>query len=559
MELGQLPQSPTGEAAKTLGAYYTDAAVARFLVRWALRSPHETLADPAFGGGVFLAAASERLRQLGGDVDRQIFGVELDEEVHERTATALEAHFSINPARLFCEDFFDLSPPDMPVNIVVGNPPFIRYQRFGGAGREKALRRALKQGVRLSKLAGSWAAFVVYATAFLKPGGRLGMVIPAELGHAAYARPVLEYLAGSFKQVSLITFRDKLFPHLSQDTLLLLAEGRGEHSKSTAVFSLLDLQSTADLERLQLPHRGTEWLETPALTSGRERLPLYWIPRAARELYQSLREAPQTFRLGGVADVGIGYVTGHNNFFHLSPEEARHWNIPLEFLRPAVRRGRAFTGLRFTRADWERALQKGEAGFLLHLPPDAILPSSVRAYLERGQATGVPQAYKCRARRPWYSVPHVHQPDGFLTYMSGSMPHLVTNEAGAVAPNSLHLVRLKAPGVLSKKALSALWQTSLTRLSAELEGHAMGGGMLKMEPGEAERVVLARLTDAPGLEALADELDVLLKKGRAEQAQILADQIILRGGLGLAEKEIATLSQASQYLSRRRQRRLAGL
>jgi hypothetical protein len=137
------------------------------------------------------------------------------------------------------------------------------------------------------------------------------------------------------------------------------------------------------------------------------------------------------------------------------------------------------------------------------------------------------------------------------------MPHLVTNEAGAVAPNSLHLVRLTAPG-WSAKALAALWQTSLTRLSVELEGHAMGGGMLKIEPGEAERIVLAKPADTTELEALADELDILIKKGRAEQAQTLADQVILREGLGLTKKEIAALSQAGQYLRLRRQRKLAG-
>jgi hypothetical protein len=38
--------------------------------------------------------------------------------------------------------------------------------------------------------------------------------------------------------------------------------------------------------------------------------------------------------------------------------------------------------------------------------------------------------------------------------------------------------------------LAALWQTSMTRLSVEIEGHALGGGMLKLEPGEAAKVIL---------------------------------------------------------------------
>ncbi|MBO1437357.1 N-6 DNA methylase [Meiothermus sp. CFH 77666] len=559
MKLALLPDNPRGEAAKAMGAYYTDAAVALFLVRWALRAPHETAADPAFGGGVFLAAASEHLQRLGGHPGQQIYGVEIDPAVRRRTAAVLEAHFSIPAQHLFCADFFELKPPDLRVDCMLGNPPFIRYQRFSGTAREKALRRAAEQGVELSKLAGSWAAFVVHAAAFLKPGGRLGMVVPAELGHAAYARPVLEYLAEFFKQVSLITFREKLFPHLSQDVLLLLAEGWQERAESVDHVALLDLQSAADLETLQLPYASKAALEVFSLISGRERLPLYWIPPAARELYRGLRDAPQTFRLGQLADVGIGYVTGNNDFFHLSPAQAEQWNIPQAFLKPAVRRGGALRGLRFTKADWSRAVQIGEAGFLLHIPPEAELPPGVRLYLQQGQINRVHQAYKCRVRQPWYSVPHVHRPDAFLTYMSGHTPHLVANEAGAVAPNSLHILRLKATAPLSAKALAALWQTSLTRLSVELEGHAMGGGMLKLEPGEAARAVLASPTDISGLEALADELDSLLKKGRAEQAQALADQVILLEGLGLTQQEVTSLSGASQYLRLRRQRKLAGL
>lgn len=38
------------------------------------------------------------------------------------------------------------------------------------------------------------------------------MVIPMEIGHAAYAVPVLQHLATSFREVTFLTFRKKLFP-----------------------------------------------------------------------------------------------------------------------------------------------------------------------------------------------------------------------------------------------------------------------------------------------------------------------------------------------------------
>ena len=63
---------------KSRGAYYTDRAVADFLVRWAVRGPADTVLDPSFGGGVFLRSAAERVEGLGGHPARQVFGVELD-------------------------------------------------------------------------------------------------------------------------------------------------------------------------------------------------------------------------------------------------------------------------------------------------------------------------------------------------------------------------------------------------------------------------------------------------------------------------------------------------
>ncbi len=54
------------------------------------------------------------------------------------------------------------------------------YDRLVEA-RSKALRAALAQGVRLTGLSSSWAAFTIHSAQFLKPTGRLALVLPAEL------------------------------------------------------------------------------------------------------------------------------------------------------------------------------------------------------------------------------------------------------------------------------------------------------------------------------------------------------------------------------------------
>lgn len=136
---------------------------------------------------------------------------------------------------------------------------------------------------------------------------------------------------------------------------------------------------------------------------------------------------------------------------------------------------------------------------LLRLPKSGTLDRSVRRYLDSEAGQQARQAYKCRVRDPWYSVPDVHVPDFILSYMSGVEPSLVRNEAGCACTNSVHSVRLRKG---AGDFLTA-WRSPFARLSCEIEGHPLGGGMLKLEPREASRIALP---SASTLGRIDDEL-----------------------------------------------------
>ena len=382
------------------------------------------------------------------------------------------------------------------------------------------------------------------------------MVIPFEIGHASYAGPVLRHLDRTFESVTFLTFRKKLFPDLSQDTLLLLAEGKA--SGPTGQFYIRDLAHAGALMEIEANDRrpigGVRRLDRERVASGRQRLIEYLLPRKARELYAEMRNRDHTAALGDLADVGIGYVTGANDFFHVDPQFAANQGIPHENLRACVRRGRALAGLRFTDTDWNESLRHGDAGYLLYLPGTGRLPSTVARYIADGESKGIHKTFKCRTRSPWYRVPHVYMPDAFLTYMSGDWPRLVANDARVVAPNTLHILRLRGNSGVTSGMLPVLWQTSLTRLSVEIEGHALGGGMLKLEPTEAERVLVPITSKRDDLEDLAVELDRIARSGRDEACEERADRQLLRRGLGLSAADVRLLRESALLL---RQRRMA--
>ena len=532
---------------KRLGAYYTDSQVADFLTRWAIRDADETSADPSFGGGVFLRAAAKRVIALGGDPRRSISGVEMDEGVYAPIARKLSGEFGIPADRLLCDDFFALPPGALAVDSIVGNPPFIRFHSFAGETRRRASARSRAQGVELSGTCSSWVPFLVHAAGMLNAGGRLAMVVPAEIGYAEYARPVVRFLCERFGAVTLITFENSLFPHLSEDTYLLLAEGYGQGSSES--LRIEDYPDIGIVLRGQVA--AAVAIDPEALIARSQRFAESFLPETARYAYGRLASDSQAGRLGSYAAIGIGYVSGANGFFHLSEKQAQTRGIERDRLKRSLLNGRSLANGIVGEHDWEATEQEGAAGLLLHIERSGQLSDAVSEYLEVGVAADVPKGYKCRMRTPWYVVPGVHTPDAFLTSMSGRRPRFSVNEGGFVAPNTLHTVRIKPGSTFDARDLLVWWHSAPARLGVELEGHALGGGMLKIEPREAGRLVIPR--GLAGIGNWAEELDRLLRAGRGQEADRLADRVV-SSAAGIDVNDMRSMSEGADMLRRRRTR-----
>jgi len=452
-------------ARKRRGAFYTPEDAAASLVRWAVHQNSDRMLDPSCGDGRFL-----RLHPNST-------GVESDRP------SAAEAQARAPHATIHADDFFRwASETRQRFECAAGNPPFIRYQTFCGDTRERALKYCAARGVSISALTSSWAPFLVAAASLLKPGGRMAFVVPAEIGHASYAKPLVEFLLRSFSSIDIVAVKEKIFPDLSEDVWLLYTEGYGGQCNSIHL-SLLERFSF----RERPPRRGT-MVSAEEWRSWNGRLRPFLVSADVRDRYQSVAQDQKARRLGDLARVGIGYVTGANEFFHLRPSAARTLRIPSQFLRAAVRNGRALGGVPVTESKVQEWIEEDQPVLLLKLEPSSALPSAVRRYLDSEAGLDARQTYKCRNRDPWYAVPDVHVPDAFLTYMSGSGPSLVANPAKCVGTNSVHTVRLK--NGIGVSDLVRLWNSALRELSCEFEGHPLGGGMLKIEPREASRIVV---------------------------------------------------------------------
>ena len=449
---------------KQAGAYYTPDRVVSSLVRWAVRDKDDRLLDPSCGDGRFIAS---HVNSVGVEQDTEAATV-----ARERAPRGI-VHEG---------DFFAWAPHTHErFECAAGNPPFIRYQTFKGEVRKRALQLCAGLGAKFSGLTASWAPFLVATASLLKPGGRMAFVVPAAIGHAPYAAPLLDYLVEHFGDIRITAIRSKLFPELSEDCWLLHAGGFGGRTAQLHLAVLDHFKpSVAPCETVAIPVR--EWRE-----SWNRRLRAYLLPGHVRELYRATASDGGSLRFGDMASIGIGYVSGANDFFHLRPSETEAWKIPDRLLHPTVRNSRVLPAGELTAETIDEWRRCDAPMMLLRIPKDAALPLSVSRYLNTDRGRQVRGAYKCRMRTPWYSVPDVRVPEFFLNYMSGRMPSLVRNSAAATCTNAVHGVRVR-----DKKAVRRIvdgWNTPFVRLSCELEGHPLGGGVLKLEPREARRIV----------------------------------------------------------------------
>jgi methylase of polypeptide subunit release factors len=529
------------EDKKRLGAFYTEDAVAAFLVQWGLSKSTGSVMDPSCGDGRFLVQAA----RLGAT---RVVGCDADSSAVKATRENLASEEC--EAEVVESDFFRQEPTSLgSVDLVVGNPPFIRYQRFNGESRELAQASARRLGVHLNGLAASWAPFLIHSLRFLRPEGAMAMVVPAEIVQTTYGLPVLRGLLAHFERVRLIAFDRNIFDEAQEETFLLLAERCGRHTSEIEIVHLtnsseLDGLTDQRMEQLvttaQVPAEGPFSFGYTLLTDS-----------VRAEWDEFIGRGPVT-PLERIATVTNGYVSGANAFFHRTTEEALAVGIPAEWLRVSAKGSRSLIGLSFTETDVGLLESKGEAHHLV--VPQENDADALTRFTSEGESSGIDARFKCRTRSPWWKVPGLHVPHAFFPYMIASTPHASLNECGAVYTNTLHGIRF-VDGIDPRLAVLALLTTPAL-LSMELVGRSYGGGVLKLEPSELRRVTvpLPDVPEASVARAFA-QADSLVRSGRYQAAVESADALLLEE-TGICEtKTLLALQGARDYLVSRRMTR----
>lgn len=536
------------ERRKARGAFFTPPEICRFIADWAVRGLGDRVLEPSCGDAAFLLAAGRKLAHLAPSLRHgaRLSGVELHGDSARRARDRLAA--AGFDATVENADFFTLE-PRAHFDVVLGNPPYVRYQDFSGDARVRGLRAALQAGVALSGLVSSWAPFTVHAAQFLRVGGRLGMVLPAELMTVNYAAAVRRFLLERFSEVTLITFNERVFPGVMEEIVVVLADGfdcgHSGHLSVVQARNVADLDSPLTTKWTPL-EPGDKW--TPGLVSGN-----------ALATYQAVASGNAFATLDTWGDTTLGMVTGRNSYFALSESGvAAHRLEASDVVRVSPPGSRHLRDLELHADRWDELRRAGQPVYLFR--PAGAPSTAAQRYIAAGEARGIHEAYKCRVRRPWWRVPDLRPADLLLTCMNAGSPQLCTNSARIHHLNSVHGVYLRehlsdrGRAVLPVAALN-----SMTLLGAETVGRAYGGGILKIEPKEADRLPVPSpeiLDEAAGdLLGVRDTVAGYLRTNQLHDAVALVDDVLMVRRVGLSPVDVSVLRAALESLRARRRAR----
>ena len=525
---------------KMRGGYYTPPLITKYITRWAISNGTETVLEPSCGAGNFIYAISQRMDELGISAKEKlnkILGIELyDGEAEKARAYG---------ATIETSDFFGYYKDNIrgkkTFDVVLGNPPFIRYQNFEEKYRNLAFELSEEIGIKLNRLTNIWIPFLILSTECLKENGKLGMVIPAELFQVDYAAATRKYLTEKFEHLTIITFKKLLFEGTQEEVVILL----GEKKSNKKGIEVVELEDASELISKKIDLDATE---TKELDHSTEKWVKYYLSTEELNLLRRLENDERLCLTTDLFETNVGVVSGQNKFFVMDKKSVEERDLQSK-VQPIVGRAEQLSGITFSDKDFEEVSNAGKKVYLF--TPDNVdfaeLSEAEKKYIQLGEKEEYHKGYKCRIRNRWYIVPQSWKPNAFMLRQINRVPKIVVNYTSATNTDTLHKIRF-LDGV-NGNHVAAAFINSFTFAQCEITGRSYGGGVMTFEPGEVRKLRIP-MTNAEKLDIAY--FDKCMRENKIEEALSYSDDILLKQGLGLSDLEVSMLKEIWIKLSSRR-------
>lgn len=342
-----------------MGQHYTQTRLARSMTAWAMESSDDLVVDFCAGGGTFLVEAYTKLRESKSheEVLRQVFGNDLDSfAVHLSTVNLAtrDVYKGHNFPAVSNLDALSIRPGDAAVDVtpnvgthyrldypdgfdvVLGNPPYDEksltpedYREdlaaIAGLGGRGVLPPGMPNNVNLA----AW--FILLAAAWLKPGGRIALVLPAAILQNEKHVALISWLRSRFDISVWHTESDVWFSDARVAPITLFVRERADNKGSYGRFEFVNVHSPVSgavtvVDGFPRPTEGHEVRDLSMLAPSQDALVAGTKPSSLVEF----EDAPNVIRLGSIVGASLyrGNKLGHP-FYRLKDRDPK---------KPGVRR-----------------------------------------------------------------------------------------------------------------------------------------------------------------------------------------------------------------------------
>jgi len=520
---------------KLRGGFYTPEPIAKFILRWAVNGNiGYDILEPSCGDGVFLEQIKTNNTKYNS-----ITAIEIDAIEAKKAATV-----SLSNKVILNEDFHAFANvTKQRFDLVVGNPPYIRYQYFDKEQQVEAAKIFQKANLKYSKLTNAWVSFVVGSSLLLKEQGKIGFVLPAEILQVSYAKTLRNFLSHYYNKINIVSFKKLVFPDIQQEVVLLLCEKNNtnehyiEHIEVEDIDSLmlLDILSLKKLKK-RVDFESNKWT-------------FYFLEQREIDFLEEITKNGAIPKLGDFADVEVGITTGSNEFFTVPLTIVETFELQ-PFAKPLIGRSVQVNSPIFTDIGWLQNRNSKARAHLLVFPTIDNLKRHKEAmkYLAIGERKGIKKGYKCGIRDEWQILPSVWISDALFIRRNNLYPKLIINEAQAYTTDTMHRVRIKKN--VNIRAFAASYYNSLSFAFSEISGRSYGGGVLELMPSEVEKILLPYREDNA---SIIENIDAMMRKNKnINEILKFSNKFILKDGYGFSDNEIKIADKIWKKLSKRR-------
>lgn len=531
---------------KLRGAYYTPLPLAKAMVGlFATNSKDiKRVLEPSCGDGIFVDSlfSCDYFDNI-----ETITAVEIESE----EAKKVSARYQDSPSvKVLSEDFliyYNRNYSKEHFDLILGNPPYIRYQYLTEKQREIQSKILTTHGMKSNKLINAWVCFLVACVQMLSECGKIAFVVPAEILQVAYAEDLRLFLSNQLSRITLITFEKLVFPEIEQEVIVFIGEKGGEEKG----IRIVKMNNLDDFDALDLSKNGYQKLQ-----HVKEKWTKYFISSDEISLIQSIREDDRFAKFSDYGLINVGITTGNNNYFSVDENTVNNYDLSSITL-PLIGRSSHAHGIRFTKTDWDKNVSSGKRAMLIHFPEISFEDYSdkQKEYVLNGEASGEHEGYKCSIRERWYIVPSIWVPDAFFLRRSNTYPKFVLNKCGAVSTDTMH--RMKFTEGVDPENILLSYYNSISFAFTEVCGRSYGGGVLEILPGEMGNIMLPRIRDLDLTirESLLNRVDTIVRENQnIELALDIVDKELLVDILGIEP----SLCSESRKIWRKLQRRRLG-